>query len=181
MRLVFRVPARVRVRVCRCAARWHPAVGQGGGAEWQVVTTSRHQSPPATTSHQGTTSHHQSPPVATSHHQPPPVATSRHQSPPVATNHHQSPPVATDHHQPDPSFLHQKGNHDKHIHRPHRLVVRFDSFVPRLPFTRCWTSTQRNFVDASKRSSCQQSSSNKTGAGPARCGCRSIADAMRMS
>ena len=100
-----------------------------------------------------TTSHHQSQPVATSHHQPPPVATSRHQSPPVATNHHQSPPVATDHHQPDPSFLHQKGNHDKHIHRPHRLVVRFDSFVPRLPFTRCWTSTQRNFVDASKRSS----------------------------
>ena len=77
----------------------------------------------------------------------------------------------TDHHQPEPSFLHQKGNHYKHIHRPHRLVVRFDSFVPRLPFTRCWASTQRNFVDASKRSSCQQSSSNKTGAGPAKCGC----------
>ena len=69
----------------------------------------------------------------------------------------------TDHHQPEPSFLHQKGNHYKHIRGPHRLVVRFDSFVPRLPFTRCWASTQRNF--------CQQSSSNKTGAGPAKCGC----------
>ena len=31
MRLVFRVRACVRVRVCLCAVRWHPAVGQGGG------------------------------------------------------------------------------------------------------------------------------------------------------